>query len=110
MKREIFHKEFKVIGPAVLPVIHVQDQIQINRNIELVVECGAQGVFLINHDFGVSDFLPLIRACRRDHPSLWLGINFLGVTGLRAFPTLGDLEKDGCAIAVSYTHLRAHET
>ena len=92
MKREIFHKEFKVIGPAVLPVIHVQDQIQINRNIELAVECGAQGVYLINHDFGVSDFLPLIRACRRDHPSLWLGINFLGVTGLRAFPTLGDLE------------------
>ena len=98
MKREIFHKEFKVIGPAVLPVIHVQDQIQINRNIDLVVECGAQGVFLINHDFGVSDFLPLIRACRRDHPSLWLGINFLGVTGLSAFPILGDLEKDGCAI------------
>lgn len=98
MKREIFHKEFKVIGPAVLPVIHVQDQIQINRNIELAVECGAQGVFLINHDFGVSDFLPLIKACRRDHPSLWLGINFLGVTGLKAFPILGDLEKDGCAI------------
>jgi adenine phosphoribosyltransferase len=98
VKREIFHKEFKVIGPAVLPVIHVKDQIQINRNIELVVECGAQGVLLINHDFGVRDFLPLIRACRRDHPSLWLGVNFLGVTGLKAFPILGDLENDGCPI------------
>jgi adenine phosphoribosyltransferase len=98
MKRELFHKEFKVIGPAVLPVIHVKDEVQINRNIELAIECGAQGVFLINHDFGVSDFLPLIRSCRRDHPSLWFGVNFLGVTGLKAFPILGDLENDGCPI------------
>ena len=98
MKREPYHKEYKVIGPAVLPVIHVKDEVQINRNIELAIECGAQGVFLINHDFGVSEFLPLIWGCRRDHPSLWLGVNFLGVTGLKAFPILGDLENDGCPI------------
>ena len=79
------------MGPAVLPVIHVQDDDQINRNIEIAVRAGAQGVFLINHDFDVKLFLPLIERCRQAHPLLWLGVNFLGVTGRDAFPILGNL-------------------
>ena len=86
------------MGPAVLPVIHVQDNDQINRNIEIAVRAGAQGVFLINHDFDVKQFLPLIERCRQAHPLLWLGVNFLGVTGRDAFPILGNLESRGLAI------------
>ena len=69
----IFHKQFKIVGPAVLPVIHAQDDEQIDRNIEIAVRCGAQGVFLINHDFDVEQFLLLVERCRQAHPLLWLG-------------------------------------
>ena len=94
----IFHKQFKIVGPAVLPVIHAQDDEQIDRNIEIAVRCGAQGVFLINHDFDVEQFLLLVERCRQAHPLLWLGVNFLGVTGRDAFPVLADLEFRGLPI------------
>jgi adenine phosphoribosyltransferase len=79
-------------------VIHAQDDEQIDRNIEIAVRCGAQGVFLINHGFDVTLFLPLIERCRQAYPLLWLGVNFLGVTGRDAFPILGELESRGLAI------------
>lgn len=98
MHNRAFHKQFKVVGPAVLPVIHVQDQAQIDRNIAVAVGCGAQGVFLINHDFDVDRFLPILEQCRNANPLLWMGVNFLGVTGREAFPILGRLEKKGLLI------------
>ena len=48
-------------------------------------------MFLINHDFGVDPFLPIIRDVRDRFPALWLGVNFLGVTGRDAFPVLAGL-------------------
>ena len=42
--------------------------------------------------------MPLIREVRNRYPSLWLGVNFLGVTGAHAFPVLGDLERSGCVV------------
>ncbi len=98
MNRIQFHKAFKVAGPAVLPVIHVQDVGQVTRNIELAVSCGVQGVFLINHDFDVAAFLPLLEECRTAFPSIWMGVNFLGVTGRVAFPLLGEMEQRGLVI------------
>ncbi len=98
MNRNEFKKLFKTTGPAVLPVIHVVDITQVTRNIETALKHGAQGVFLINHDFDVEQFLPIIRAARKQFPALWLGLNFLAVTGRDAFPILVDLEKQGCQI------------
>ncbi|MEE3286678.1 MAG: phosphoribosyltransferase family protein [Pseudomonadota bacterium] len=98
MNRIEFHKQFKVPGPAVLPVIHVQNRAQVSRNIELAVRCGAQGVFLINHDFDVPAFIPLLEECRQAFPSVWMGVNFLGVTGRDAFPVLGEMEQRGVVI------------
>ena len=98
MTRLDFRKLFKVVGPAVFPVIHVQDTPQAVRNISVAVTEGAQGAFLINHDFGVEDFLPIIREARGEFPALWLGINFLGVTGKDAFPVLASLKEEGCDI------------
>lgn len=98
MNRLQFRKQFKVLGPAVLPVIHVQEIQQALLNIQTAVSEGAQGVFLINHDFGIEEFLPIVREARRSFPALWLGVNFLGVTGREAFPILGTLQKQGCDV------------
>ena len=98
MRRAEFHKYFKSPGPAVLPVVHVLDNTQAERNVRLAIECGAAGVFLINHDFGVELFLPIVRHVRERFPSLWMGLNFLAVTGLDAFPVLGELEREDCPV------------
>lgn len=98
MTRGEFHKQFKAPGPVVLPVIHVLDIAQVAENIRILIGEGAAGCFLINHDFGIEPFLPIIRATRAAFPSLWMGLNFLAVTGREAFPILGDLQREGCPI------------
>ena len=98
MNRFEFRKRFKTAGPAVLPVIHARDRAQVVRNAQVAVREGALGVFLINHDFALEELLPLVREVRDRYPSLWLGVNFLGVTGERAFPVLGDMERAGCPV------------
>ena len=98
MQRLAFHKLFKCPGPVVLPVIHVLDTPRTLRNLSEVIQAGAPGCFLINHDFEPERFLPIIAEARAAHPSLWIGVNFLGVTGKDAFPTLGALAQDGVVV------------
>lgn len=98
MDRLTFHTLFKSPGPVVLPVIHVLDNAQAEHNVALAIAEGAPGVFLINHDFAYPDFLPIIRHVRRCWPSLWIGVNFLAVTGLEAFPVLGRLAAEGTRV------------
>lgn len=98
MQRTEFHKHFKSPGPIVLPVIHVLDTPRTLRNLAEVISAGAAGCFLINHDFEPERFLPIIAEARAAYPSLWMGINFLGVTGKTAFPMLGELTADGVAV------------
>lgn len=98
MTRDEFHQFFGTPGPVVLPVIHVLDTARTLGNIEILRAAGAPGCFLINHDFGVEPFLPIIREVRAAHPDLWIGINFLAVTGAGAFPRLGELARDGTRI------------
>lgn len=74
-----------------LPVIHVLDNRQAASNVALAIEAGCPGVFLINHDFSVDEFLPVIRHTREQFPDYWIGVNFLGVTGKKAFPVLAKL-------------------
>ena len=98
MNRHEFRKFFKSVGPAVLPVIHVLDTAQAERNVRILVGEGAPGCFLINHDFGVEPFLPILAHVRSKFPSLWMGVNFLAVTGKLAFPVLGKLAREGVRI------------
>jgi len=98
MDRTEFHKLFKSTGPVVLPVIHVLDTPRTLRNVAEVISAGAGGCFLINHDFEPEGFLPIIADVRAAYPSLWLGVNFLAVTGKYAFPMLGDLAKAGVTV------------
>ncbi|WP_390913176.1 adenine phosphoribosyltransferase [Pseudosulfitobacter sp. SM2401] len=89
---------FKTPGPVVLPVIHVLDSARTRQNVETLLEAGAQGCFLINHDFAPEQFLPIIRDTRAAFPSLWMAVNFLAVTGKDAFPILGQLQSEGCQV------------
>ena len=95
MNRFDFYKLFKQIGPIVLPVIHVKNITQVINNIKKISGEGAPGCFLINHDFGIDDFLPIIKNVRIKYPSLWLSVNFLAETGKIAFPILSDLSSQG---------------
>ena len=98
MHQHDLRKRFGCVGPVILPVIHVVDEKQVVRNVRIAIEQGAPGVFLINHDFGVEEFLPVIRATRERFPALWLGVNFLGVPAFNAIPVLSDLADDGCVV------------
>ena len=98
MDRSAFHRLFKTPGPVVTPVIHVQNHAQTLRNIAHVARLGAAGVFLINHDFGVEPFLPILRSVRAACPDLWIGVNFLAQSGRVAFPILGQLAAENCEI------------
>ena len=98
MSRAEFHKTFKSPGPVVLPVIHVLETPRTLANVDILIDAGAPGCFLINHDFGVDQFLPIIREVRAACPNLWMGVNFLAVTGREAFPTLAMLSATGCPV------------
>lgn len=95
MDRVAFHKLFKSPGPVVLPVVHVLDVAQAEKNLRIAISEGAAGAFLINHDFPLEPFLPMVREIRALFPNLWLGVNFLAVTGRDAFPVLGALQAEG---------------
>ena len=98
MLRAEFHRLFKCVGPSVLPVIHVQDVGQVCHNVEIANSQGVQGVFLSNHDFDIELFIPIIVELRELFPNLWLGVNFLAVTGKDAFLRLGDLQRNGIPV------------
>ncbi len=98
MNRTDFHKLFKSPGPVVLPVIHVLDSERTESNIVKLIRAGAHGCFLINHDFEPEHFYPIIRDMRHRFPSLWIGVNFLAVTGKDAFPVLAKLASEGCDV------------
>ena len=79
-------------GVVVLPVIHVMrpasyDKVdaevweQIESNIKIVRDCGLHGVFLINHGFRGDSLVPYLRKARKQYPSLFIGVNFLGAMG-----------------------------
>ncbi|MEL6410535.1 MAG: adenine phosphoribosyltransferase [Pseudomonadota bacterium] len=98
MNRIEFRTSFGTRGRVVLPVIHVLDTQRTLTNIDILTAEGAPGCFLINHDFGVEQFLPVVREVRAARPDLWMGVNFLAVTGLYAFPKLSELEGEGCRV------------
>jgi len=98
MNRTQFRQLFNCTGPVVTPVIHVLDVKQTARNIDIAIAGGVAGVFLINHDFSVDKFLPIVREIRRRYPTLWMGLNFLAVPGDCAFPVLAELERDDCRV------------
>ena len=83
----------------VLAVVHVLDAEQAIRNANVARKGGAHGVLLINHDFGMEKFIPIVRSVRKAIPNdQWLGINFLAVPLRAAAATLGELAREGVRI------------
>lgn len=76
---------------AFLPVVHVQNYSQASKNVETALECGADGVFLINHEFGPDKLMEIYGSIRKSFPSEWIGVNLLGVsiTNLKKFDLSG---------------------
>ena len=98
MQRTDFHKKFGCSGPIILPVIHVLDDARTAANIDQIIDAGLEGCFLINHDFGIDEFLPVLEAIRCRYPHFWIGLNFLAVAGLKEFPILAELGARGVRI------------
>lgn len=98
MNRHDFRKQFGTTGPVILPVIHVLDSEQAQRNIETAIAGGCSGVFLINHDFEKEKLVPIIIEMRQAFPDTWIGVNFLAVTAKFAFPILGELQAQGIQV------------
>jgi len=98
MNRQELRQRFGTRGPVVLPVIHVLETARTLENINILAGEGAQGCFLINHDFEVARFLPILQEVRAAQPDLWIGVNFLAVTGREAFPELAKLAQNHCRI------------
>jgi predicted TIM-barrel enzyme len=80
---------------VVTPVIHVLSTVQAFANLDTLRAAGCPGAFLINHDFGRAEFLPILREVRRALPDFWLGVNFLAEDGRVGFATLGALAAEG---------------
>ncbi|MCX7646458.1 MAG: adenine phosphoribosyltransferase [Rhodobacteraceae bacterium] len=95
MNRPVSVQPLKPGETVVTPVIHVLDTAQALRNLDIVAAAGCPGAFLINHDFGMEPFLPILREVRAARPAMWLGVNFLGQPGSIAFPVLGRLAREG---------------
>ncbi len=95
MSRLDFNQLVKSGCPLVTPVIHVQDAVQTLRNLDVLDGAGCPGAFLINHDFPMAPFLPILTEVRAARPDFWLGVNFLAQSGRVAFPVLGELARQG---------------
>lgn len=72
---------YEVFGnsPVFLPVIHVVDALQMQRNLRIVFENGGDGAFLIGHSMDTNAFLQHYQVARTNWPERWIGVNCLGV-------------------------------
>ena len=63
----------------ICPVIHVETAPQLEHNMNIAVEAGIDGVFLINHSIDPASLAVLFRNFRPSYPNLWIGLNYLGL-------------------------------
>jgi hypothetical protein len=61
------------------PVIHVSTDSQAERNLNVAMENGADGVFLINHHIYAASLAVIFRNLRVKYPDVWIGVNYLGL-------------------------------
>eukprot|EP00802_Teleaulax_amphioxeia_P017482 Tamp_17640.p1 GENE.Tamp_17640~~Tamp_17640.p1 ORF type:complete len:338 (-),score=55.72 Tamp_17640:116-1129(-) len=85
-------------GPVCFAIIHAKNAEQVIENVQIVVEEGAAGVFIINHDFDYPQVLPILRQVRGRYPDVFVGVNFHTLNGAEAFPILGRLAREGIKI------------
>ena len=69
---------------AVLPVIHAKDERQVRSQVELCVQAGAAGCWLINHNAHWRSLFSWGLAAKKDRPNFWIGLNCLDLNAYRA--------------------------
>ncbi len=76
------NKILEVFGKrrVVLPVIHVENEVQAIRNIIIAKRAESDGVFLINHKIDWEELLDVYDAAREVFPDWWIGINCLDLS------------------------------
>lgn len=82
---------FKDIPLVFLPVIHITSLERVLIQTQKAVEAGADGLWLINHGNHTTGFRYLIDTydgVRKEHPNLWIGLNFLDLEPLDALDYL----------------------
>lgn len=64
---------------VLLPVIHPIGHGEAMASVETAVKAGCKGIFLINQGMDEDEVLALVMTVRGRYPSLWVGVNLLGV-------------------------------
>lgn len=75
---------------VLLPVVHPVSRQAALDNVELVVQAGCAGLFLINQGMSQRDVLELVMEIRSGYPSLWVGVNLIGLSPAAALTTALD--------------------
>jgi uncharacterized protein len=68
------------ITRVLLPVVHPVGEREALASVRTAADAGCRGVFLINQGMGQAQVLQLVRRVRELHPSLWVGVNLLGLS------------------------------
>lgn len=80
----LFHQVFRSTK-VVLPVIHVDDEGQALRNARNASDCGADGIFLSNHDLPWIELLEIHQTVQDHYPDWWIGVNCLDLSPEEVF-------------------------
>lgn len=76
------------------PVIHCIDPFEEQgighaiHNTKIAAKNGADGVFLIGHSMNYRSLCDIYEQVRKQFPDIWIGINFLDITGTNAWSLL----------------------
>jgi hypothetical protein len=90
-----------------IPVIHMLDEQQVYKNIELCQKCSIEKVFLINHRVATFDLLTCAMNAKILYEEMWIGINMLGIETVTAiskeYPLINGLWSDETITLEDYT-------
>ena len=67
------------------PVIHIQDEEQTLRNVELCEKSGVNQVFLIHHRAPYTKLFQIAESVHAKFPRMWVGLNALDLSGVEMF-------------------------
>lgn len=76
----------------IIPVIHMLNINQVMTNINTVLKCGLNKVFIINHSVSDDDLINAALYAKARFPELWVGVNRLSKTQKQALAQ--DIEVD----------------
>lgn len=84
----MYYREIFTSRNTLLVAIHVDTPKQVQDNVEIAREEGADGVFLVNHSVEHAHMTEWYHEVRRKHPDFWIGLNYLDLWQLQAIQAL----------------------